>query len=372
MRTRLSASIALSIGVLAACTATPRPATTGVADAAMSSPPSRCQVPASGRPEELAERGIGGTGGATRQPPPPPGPLRPSLGVAGIIDGFGSVCLNGLEVGLLPDTTVTADDAAAAASDLRIGQQAVLAAAWSDGRPVTNHLVIRHAVIGPVDRVEAPGVLIVAGQAVRITRASWVDAALRPGRWIAVSGLRMPSGDILASRIDPAAGPLMLVHGLLAGTAARPRIGELAISPLGSSAPLGSAVVLRGLEVGGRVEMTELRPDLLADDPVALFGGRIHHFLIQTLIGSGAHPMASLNLDVAVPPGMAPPPGPTPAVIGLDANASGILSAQHPDVMMGGLAAPSSSSAPPAARGEATGPGGPGTQAAHSHRAANR
>ena len=136
-------------GVLAACTASPPSGPPWLPGGRVRTRP--LSVPASGRPDELAERGIGGTGGATR-PPAPSAPIRPILGVAGTIDGFGSVCLVGLEVQLLPGKTVTADCMPDRADDLRIGQQAVMAVAWTDDRPVTDHLMIRHAVIGPIDR----------------------------------------------------------------------------------------------------------------------------------------------------------------------------------------------------------------------------
>ena len=234
--------------------------------------------------------------------------MLPSLGVAGIIDGFGSVCLVGLEVGLLPGTTVATDGTPAGVGDLRVGQQAVLAAAWAGGRPVTDHLLIRHVVIGPIDRTDGDGQLIVAGQTVRLAPAAWVDAPLRLGQWIAVSGLRTPSGDIVATRIDTAAGPDVLLHGRLDGTAARPLIGRLPVTLSGGKVPIGSNVVLRGVETGGRLEVTNLTPDLLTDDPAALFGGQVHHFLIQTLTGSGGH-AASFNPGMAPPPGAMGPPG---------------------------------------------------------------
>jgi hypothetical protein len=297
----------LGLGLLAACTPSPQPALPG-AFTVLPVAAAHCHVPASGKPEELAERGIGGTGGATR--PPPPKPIRPSLGVAGIIDGFGSVCLDGLEIGLLPGTTVSDDGGPATADDLRIGQQAVLAAGWTGGRPVTDHLMIQHAIIGPIDQIDG-SLLLVAGQTVLLSPHAWIDVPLRHGQWVSVSGLRMPAGDILASRLDPASGPEVLIHGRLQGTLAAPRIGRLPVVLAGAGVSIGSDVVFQGTEADGTLRTTELRPDLLADDPAALFGGQIHRFLIQTLVASGSQPVASVNLGPAPPPGAPPNAGPS-------------------------------------------------------------
>jgi Domain of unknown function (DUF5666) len=297
----------LGLGLLASCTPSPQPGLPG-ALTVLPAAATRCHVPASGKPEELAERGIGGTGGATR-PPPPPEPIRPSLGVAGIIDGFGSVCLDGLEVGLLPGTTVSSDGGPATADDLRIGQQAVLAAGWAGGRPVTDHLMIQHAIIGPIDQMDG-SLLLVAGQTVLLSPHAWIDVPLRHGQWVSVSGLRTPGGDLLASRLDPASGPEVLIHGRLEGTLAAPRIGRLTVVPVGADVPMGSDVVFHGTEIDGTLRTIDLRPDLLADDPAALFGGQIHRFLIQSLVGSGAQPVAAVNLSPGPPPGAPPNAGP--------------------------------------------------------------
>jgi len=341
-----------SLGLLASCAPPPQPALPR-AFTVLPPAPSHCRVPASGKPDELAERGIGGTGGATR-PPPPSEPIRPSLGVAGIIDGFGSVCLDGLEVGLLPGTTVTTDGGPASADDLRIGQQAVLAAAWAGGRPVTDHLLIRHAIIGPIDQMDGR-VLLVAGQTVLLSPHAWVDTPLRQGQWVSVSGLRTPGGDILASRFDPASGPEVLIHGRLQGTLAKPRMGKLPVLLAGAGVPIGSDVVLRGMEADGTLRATELRPDLLADDPAALFGGQIHRFLIQTLVGSGSQPVASVNLNPTPPPGA--PPNAGPGGWAGPPNPAGFSTRPSPP---GGHAGPGGGAGPP-------GPGAAPSSAAPGH-----
>ncbi len=358
----LSIGLALCLGALEACAPSrpgaPPPAADwlpGIAPAV----PGGCHVTVSGAPDQLAERGIGGTGGAAL--PPPPGSIAASLGVAGLIDGFGSVCLNGLEVGLLPGTTVTTDGVPAGTEDLRIGQEAVLAAGWAGGRPVTDRLLIRHAVIGPIEAVNGSR-LTVAGQTVWLSRAAWIVAPLRAGEWVSVSGLHTPSGSIIASRVDSAAGPTELLTGRVQGTLADPRLGSMALMvPDGQMKP-GADVMLRGVEDQGRLRVIEIKPDLLTDDPGALFGGGIRHFLIQTLIGSHS------GQAPAAPPGFAPP-ATISAIMSVTVTPTGVVSAQMPNAPASappGSPGPPGGGNPPGGFGHGAGggrgaPGGPGT-----------
>lgn len=368
-RLRVALLVGLCLGLFDACTPPAqkaRPEVTPAFAAAAAVGPSNCHVTPDGRPDELAERGIGGTGGTA---PPPPGAPPPSLGVAGIINGFGSVCLNDLEVGLLPGTTVTVDGAPARADDLRIGQQAVLSVAWRRNLPVTDHLAIRHAVIGPVEQANAGRSLVVAGQRVWLSKATWLNADVRPGRWVAVSGLVTPAGEILASRIDPASGGTILVHGKLQGKRNDPRIGMLSVRLSDSGAagklPPGAAVVATGFEAGGRVTVSTLQPDLLASNPQAVFGHQVHHFLIQSLTGSGPQAVSSLNLSGTFPPGSVLTPNNVPTAVNMGLDPSGVSAA-----VLGGLrhnqagavspSPPSSSGPSPGSHGPSAPPGGHG------------
>jgi Domain of unknown function (DUF5666) len=358
----LSLGLTVCLGILEACTPSGHQAPSTAVDwlpGVAPATPNGCHVTASGRPDELAERGIGGTGGAVL--PPPPGPIVASLGVAGLIDGFGSVCLNGLEVSLLPGTTVMTDGVPAGPGDLRIGQEAVLAAGWAGGRPVTDRLLIRHAVIGPIEEANGNR-LIVAGQTVWLSRTAWIEAPLRPGQWVSVSGLHTPSGEIIASRVDGAAGPTELLIGRVQGTPAEPRIGSMAIMvPDGDMKP-GSDVMLRGVEDQGRLRVIEMKPDLLTDDPGALFDGGIRHFLIQTLVGPRSGPTP------AAKPGFAPPTA-VSAIMSVTVTATGVVSTQMPNAAVAAPPGPPGSAPPGGANppGGIRGGAGPGHGAPGAH-----
>jgi hypothetical protein len=277
-----------------------------------------CRATADGRPLEVAERGVGGTG--PLQPPAPkplPGTSDPT-GVAAIITGFGSVCLAGLEVGLAPDLAVSVDGAPAAEDSLRAGQRAALTARWEDGRPVTGAIAVRHEVVGPIDALGADGRLTVAGQPVRVVAGDWRAAKLIPGAWVAVSGLRAPDGVILASRIDPAAVGDVLLRGRLAGGPDGWRMGLLAIDPPAGPVAAAGAVVVQGRLQDGRLQVAFWQPDTLETNPAGYFGPAVHRYAIQALVAADGHALASYDFKVSLPRNMPLPNAVVPAVIGFE------------------------------------------------------
>lgn len=277
-----------------------------------------CRATADGRPIEVAERGVGGTGPV--QPPaskPSPGKSG-QTGVAAIITGFGSVCMAGLEVGLARDLAVSVDGAAATETSLRAGQRAALTASWEDGLPMTRAIAIRHEVVGPIDTLGPDGYLTVAGQPVRIVSGSWRGAKLIPGTWVAVSGLHAPDGVILASRIDPAPVGEVLLRGRLTRGPHDWRMGQLAIDlRSGAETPTG-AVVVQGRLRDGRLQVVLWKPDTLEANPVRYFGPSVHRYAIQALVAADGHALTSYDFKVSLPRDIALPNAVVPAVIGFE------------------------------------------------------
>src|ERR1700722_13176099 len=123
-----------------------------------------------------ADRGIGGTGA----PASGPGISDRGIGgtgIVGIITGFGSVFVNGLEVAYTPTTPLTVDGASDPDAALRVGQLAAIVASDDHGLDAVS-IDVRHEVSGPVTSVSAAGVsasggtgdstIVVAGQRVAI------------------------------------------------------------------------------------------------------------------------------------------------------------------------------------------------------------
>ncbi|HTI02221.1 MAG TPA: DUF5666 domain-containing protein [Acidisoma sp.] len=277
-----------------------------------------CRATPDGRPIELAERGVGGTGPLQpTAPKPQPGKSDPT-GVAAIITGFGSVCLAGLEVSLAPDVSVSVDGAPAAEGSLRAGQRAALTARWEDGRPVTGAIAVRHEVVGPIDSLGSDGRLTVAGQPVRVVAGDWRAAKLALGAWISVSGLHAPNGVILASRIDPAPAGGVLLRGRLSGGPGNWHMGDLAIDLPGDPVAATGAIVVRGRLQHGRLQVAFWQPDLLETNPAGYFGPAVHRYAIQALVAPDGHALASYDFKVPLPRDVPLPSSVVPALIGFE------------------------------------------------------
>ena len=230
---------------------------------------------------QIADRGIGGTGSPTRAEP---GAATGRTGVLGTITGFGSICVNGLEIRYAPGQTVRIDGTTAPMSALRLGQ-VVQVEAEGGGEVVTaDEVEVAHEVIGPVERVDSDGTIHIVGQRVRL--GAWATglrpAALRPGEWVAVSGLRRGDGSIVATRVDGrqprpdvyVAGPAELTAGN------RFRIGGIEIAVgTGNMPEPGARVLVRGRLTGGVVQADEVQ-----SLPLVPFAGRVGRLSIQAYV----------------------------------------------------------------------------------------
>ncbi len=251
--------------------------------------------------DKLADRGIGGTGiNASPSAPPVMEADRGigGTGIVGVVTGFASICLNGREVAFTNDTPVVQDGAPAALSTLRAGQFTAVEAAGEGAGLTARRIAIRHEVSGPVEEVEADGMLRVAGQRVKVTKETWGAGPVAVGEWLAVSGLRAFDGVIDATRIDKRGPGEVLAHGLLVRDGARLRIGSLEVrrnlgGPTGAPAtvpvPVGAEVTAVGRYSDGIIYADTLDPDLLVTNPVVYFGPAVTVFLVEgyATVGGG-------------------------------------------------------------------------------------
>ncbi|SMH52261.1 DUF5666 domain-containing protein [Azospirillum agricola] len=148
-----------------------------------------------GREAGLADRGIGGTGIAVSDRG------IGGTGIVGTVTAFGSVWVNGLRVDLPAGAVVRIEGRAVDTAAVRIGHLvAMKAAAGGPTGLEARSLDVRYAVAGPVERLEGTTATVL-GQRIDAADAEGRDA-LRPGAWVAVSGLRRADGAIDASRVD--------------------------------------------------------------------------------------------------------------------------------------------------------------------------
>ena len=157
--------------------------------------------------------GIGGTGAMADVVPGAGG--MGGTGIVGVITGFASICVNGLEVHYDERTPVSLNGQPGTARDLAVGQVVTVHAREAGGRLQAGGIGVVDAVAGPVTRINvATRELQVMGQTVRAAGAAGADfTMLQVGAIARVSGLRADNGDVIATRIDAAAASLASVHG---------------------------------------------------------------------------------------------------------------------------------------------------------------
>lgn len=234
-----------------------------------------------------ARGGVGGTGisddGAAA-----PG----SLGVVGVIQGFGSVCVNGLEIEYDAGTPVTVNGRPAAAAELALGQVIAVEARPVNGALTARSIAVLRALEGPVTRTEpGAGRVFVMGQPVRVGDRAMQSvpglrlAALEPGVVVQVSGLRDAGGEIIASRIDVAPAPGE--HSAIGRLARRDaRGGDL--EGLRVDLPEGRADAEGEVLVRGQWDGARLRAHAVTEDPSTRVLLRVERAVVESLVRASA------------------------------------------------------------------------------------
>lgn len=197
------------------------------------------------------QRGLGGTGVVAQREERGLG----GTGIVGVVTGFGSICVNGFEVQMAPNTAVTVEGLPAGEGDVRLGQVVAIEAYDSASGLAAARVDVAVAVAGPVSAISGDrSRLTVAGQTVAVS--SFADSAnisaVRRGDWVVVSGLRRADDSIAGTSIVklPRRGREVFVSGTARANAGRVEIGGLAITSAQVAA--GANVAVRGtLSRGG-------------------------------------------------------------------------------------------------------------------------
>ncbi len=141
--------------------------------------------------------GIGGTGA--------PVVKDDLIYISGVISGFGSICVNGVEVEYDEDTPVTVDNVSKSSpAKLRIGQAVNVLAGHKAGKeaPHARSINVRFPVEGRITAVAEGGKEIrVAGKSVLVS-AKYDNAQLKPGASVRVSGIAGRDGRVVATYIE--------------------------------------------------------------------------------------------------------------------------------------------------------------------------
>ncbi|RYF52351.1 MAG: hypothetical protein EOO27_28660, partial [Comamonadaceae bacterium] len=143
--------------------------------------------------------GIGGTGVVARSNEPTGG--IGGTGIVGVITGFASICVGGMEVQFDTETPVSDNGQPASAHELAVGQVVAVRAAGSGNNLRALSIAVLHALVGPIEAIDASaGTLRVLGERVKVLNPSAL-AALRRGDWVRLSGHRQADGVLSASLI---------------------------------------------------------------------------------------------------------------------------------------------------------------------------
>ena len=225
----------------------------------------------------VARGGVGGTGISDA-----PG----TVGVVGVITGFASVCVNGLEIHYEPGTLAEINGRPAATAQLALGQWVAVEALSADGRLAARNITMMRVLEGPVTRVDADTTTVfVMGQAVRVTgetvTAAGPIADIAPGTTLQVSGFRNSRGEIVASRLD--AGAPADEHSVIGRMAQRDAqsgdVEGLTIA-LPDARPRGESEVL----VRGRWDGERLRAVSVAEAPATRLLRGVDRVVIESLV----------------------------------------------------------------------------------------
>jgi hypothetical protein len=167
--------------------------------------------------------GIGGTGQRAEA----------EIGVLGVITGFGSICVNGIEVHYDANTQVALNGDLSSAGALRVGQVVSVLAIGSGTQARAHWIDVVDAAVGPVTAVENAGTFQVNKERVRIEPSTVLGPGLERARLasaqlgdiLRVSGLRNAEGIIVATRVETAPPGTRA----LAAEAADPSLGRFLV-----------------------------------------------------------------------------------------------------------------------------------------------
>ncbi|SET34370.1 hypothetical protein SAMN05216326_12155 [Nitrosomonas marina] len=123
-------------------------------------------------------------------------------GIIGVITGFASICVNDIEIHYNKNTPVTMDGLTSSVSKLATGQMVVVRAEGSNDKTKAQLIAIYHAVVGPVGHIDPTTREIrVLNQTIQLQAHHKLEKLNE--KWVRVSGLRLASGKIIATHIQP-------------------------------------------------------------------------------------------------------------------------------------------------------------------------
>lgn len=235
--------------------------------------------------------GIGGTGALARDSG------TGGTGIVGIITGFASICVNGIEVHYDTNTPLKINGRPATPKDLAVGQLVHAEATGTGDELIARNISVHYAVAGPIGQVNsATRQIQIMGQAVQVTEQTVAPAgsnlsALRPGDFVRVSGLRKQDGAIVAARLERVSA-----QREVSVTGPVSRVGEHDFSVSGLRVAVASGSLPEGVTAGKEVEVHGewhnglLKAERIDVAPSLPFGGREQRLELQGYLHASQMP----------------------------------------------------------------------------------
>lgn len=152
----------------------------------------------------VAQKGMGGTGISVAENSLLPEDKDGGIAIVGVITGFASICVDGVEVQYTPNTPVFENGKATKLGHLAAGKMVMLKAERVGDQLQARSIGMFDTVAGPIGRVDAVRQQMqVMGQNVRVTQNMIQQMQnVTTGTNVRVSGHRLENGEIVATRVD--------------------------------------------------------------------------------------------------------------------------------------------------------------------------
>ncbi len=222
------------------------------------------------------ESGIGGTG------------------IVGVISGFGSICVNGVEIHYDQATQVIEEGNLTPTNNLALGQTVSILATSSSQNYYAKEIRVLHEVQGVVDTINlSDHVFTVLGQTVNLPET--LLEKLTVGDNVVVSGNRLNDGSIDAARVEKRES--MQKVSVIGALAFDNLSGTFHIEKQPIEFPENQMPLQIGDEVGvqGVIKNGVLHVEKLEQNPRLAFSSRVEQLLLQGYVRQGDG--AKINVD---------------------------------------------------------------------------
>lgn len=230
--------------------------------------------------------GVGGTGHETE--------------VEGVITGFASICVNGLELHYQSSTPIAINGRRAATKDLAVGQVVRIQARGLGDQLAISSLQVRHLMVATLQDINN-GHALAMGRKVLIDPNAPLPSNLSSGNKIAFSGFAVSDGTIVATRLDavPTDSP-----DSISGEVSKDNQGRLTIDGMAVDAPNADLKPGEIVRAEGRFDEGRFKADrVVRDEPPS----RSERFVIQGLVKqSGRNRLSIGDKKLAVDPAAHP------------------------------------------------------------------